>query len=317
MVAGQAGLQVPRRAWSVGRVEDASVAVFSPNGKVVRVAVPPYEVRDCGKQAQLILYSSAVINAPDSLRLDAKLFGSEGLTIRSVRWRFGDGVTAVGGATIEHSFAQRDQDDEYSYFLVEAEATLDDGRRLLGRLSVELVNDAALARRAGVALLMTSLEPRFPEVSPDGSVEQTVELWHTESEPVRLTKVQIVERGPSAPRGAKLLDASAVVDAEEVESGEQVSFRARLDPDQDTTEVTYTIYGELPDGTPAQGTFSVLRPVGLPTAKSSVPVSDEALTRRILLARRLLRKAYVTQGDLEKLQSEGAFEGLEEPVQEL
>jgi hypothetical protein len=68
--------------------------------------------------------------------------------------------------------------------------------------------------------------------------------------------------------------------------------------------------GVADDGLPAMGGFSVMVPPAPPTRDQHIPVTDAALTARILAARKLLGKAFVTEEELLTLEREGRFADL-------
>jgi hypothetical protein len=71
------------------------------------------------------------------------------------------------------------------------------------------------------------------------------------------------------------------------------------------------VEGKDSEGRTARGAFSVMRPPKLPTRDNSMPVEDPLLKEKILAARKILNRPYVTDEDLWALQREGKFAELE------
>jgi hypothetical protein len=91
--------------------------------------------------------------------------------------------------------------------------------------------------------------------------------------------------------------------------GKGIEFEAKLDTstDPDVFSVEYTLEGKDSEGLPVRGAFSVMRPPPKPTKEKSDPVLDPMLKEKILAARKILNKPYVTDEDLWALERQGKF----------
>jgi hypothetical protein len=75
--------------------------------------------------------------------------------------------------------------------------------------------------------------------------------------------------------------------------------------------IEHAVVGRTAEGWSAVGAFSIMRPPKRPTRDDHVPVDDPMLQAKILAARDLLGKEFVTDEDLWRLEREGAFKGLQ------
>jgi hypothetical protein len=159
-------------------------------------------------------------------------------------------------------------------------------------------------------LLRAALTPRFPELDERGKVVQRVRVWHDHDAPVTLTRVvRRVHHVDGTDDGDERIAPGVLF------GGATIAGRAGLDAtlelaDRDVFSIEYVLEGTTGDGLPAQGGFSIMRPPERPTADNSQPVVDAALRARIVRARELLKREYVTDEDLWKLEREGAFTDL-------
>lgn len=189
-----------------------------------------------------------------------------------------------------------------------------DGEKVVGRTSLQLLNPAfehlALKR---MMLLIAQLTPRFPELGADGMVRQTARVYHHHKQPVTLTRVL---RYTHTTDGASSEQPVAIDPALLFGSGtlppEGATARLELDGRAGIFSHEYTLEGQTPDGLPAQGAFSVMRPPDRPTRDNHTPVVDALLKAKILHARELLEQPYVTDEDLIRRGAQGAFDDLVE-----
>ncbi len=185
-----------------GRVEGQHViSVFGRTNTAVTVPVPEYKVKDCQPERVVVVESHVQPNSWSDIEFGARvvplpppnpgiaLEGSQkAFLAASFAWSFGDGDTATtSGPFVVHDYERRTQDTLYSYFTVQVDVRSADGQTLSGRTTLPLINPAfeAFARK-GIVQLLIALDPRFPELGPDGRVVQNVRLWHTRPESVTL-----------------------------------------------------------------------------------------------------------------------------------
>ncbi|MBE7449422.1 MAG: hypothetical protein HS111_11135 [Kofleriaceae bacterium] len=323
VIAGETGPRVP----VVGRRREAddgheppplTITVFGRDNVATTVPLPEIRVKPCKVPRRVHIHTRLLPNAPDELELYAQVMDVGAMARMkpvAARWWFGDGTSAETTTPLtSHSYAGRPQTSLFSTFLVEVEITGADGERVRGRTSVQLMNLSFEHRHyRGLVLLRTELFPRFPELGPDGKVVQRVHVWHDHDQPVHLTRILRRQH----------LSGGAVAEAERLAPGvllpgATLGVGARLDAaveldaagQPDLAMIEYVIEGRSADGLPAQGGFAVMRPPPRPTRDNSDPVLDPALVARIKRAREVLRKEYVTDEDLWRLEKEGAFADL-------
>ncbi|MGA7123044.1 MAG: hypothetical protein WBY94_23275 [Polyangiaceae bacterium] len=326
VVDGAMGTSVPVRLWldEAGRVQGThSVTVFGRTNTPVTVPLPDYRVRDC-QPARLVAveqhlrantwgdfdFIAKIVVLPPRGRGAARAGESE-FTPTSFVWSFGDGTAATTFAPVAtHTYEGRAQDALYSYFTVRVEVHSKQGGTLAGRTTLPLINPAfeALARKSIVQLLI-ALDPRFPELGPDGRVVQHVRIWHTRPEPVTIesaTRTAYFETGSGQSR-PEIVDPVQLLGTNVIPPGQEgIATTVVLDTiaDPGVFSATYRVAGKSQDGLPAMGSFSVLRPPPRPTAENSRLVKDPALTAQILAARAMLGKDVVTDEDIWQLQRE-------------
>jgi hypothetical protein len=234
------------------------------------------------------------------------------------RWDFGDGSTAVTSVgVVHHSYEGRAQESLFSQFLASVEIVADDGRKIVGRGGLALHNPAweSFAFK-GAVLLMTAANPRFPERAPDGVVRQKVRVWHIHKDPVTITKVTVIHyyNGAVAEAPPNVVDAQATLGTNVIPPGAGIEVPLALDTvaDPDTFQVGYWLEGRTPDGYPASGMFAVMRPPANPTKdRNDGLVRDPMLQAKILAARKILGKEFVSEEDLIQLERQGRFDGLQ------
>lgn len=192
--------------------------------------------------------------------------------------------------------------------MVSCSAYAKTGEVVEGRTAVELNNTAfeTLAVK-GVVLVFSELDPRFPEPGPTGASTQRVRLWHTYSRPVRiehLRRKQLV-LGKDTPDEEVSLDelGVSVIGPGQIVEARPFHFDGEKLPDVYGLE--YHVEGTTDDDWPARGNFAIMRPAKPPTPAEHTPVIDPVLKAKILRARTLLGKPYVTDEDIWRLEGEG------------
>jgi hypothetical protein len=321
MVGLELGPSVPLR---LDRSADATqntwptIQVFGRNS-MSRVLVPPYRIKDCKAERRLLVVAHLRPNRWGEYDLQAKIVASAaGKPFHPVsfRWSFGDGASdSTTLPLVTHDYEQRSQDNLYSYELIVVEATGDDGETLVGRTSLALANPAYRALQdRGVVQLFYSLEPRYPQLSEDGTVHQGVRLWQSrKGHPVTLSNVTRVRHlldgqslSPEPVDPGTLTSSRIIPDAPGIDAAIALDLRN----DQETYSVDYLIEGQSDDGIPARGQFSVMRPLMPPTRERHSKITDPGLQARIVRARELLQRPLVSEEDLLRLEMEGRFADL-------
>jgi hypothetical protein len=229
-------------------------------------------------------------------------------------WTFGDGEPLeTSESTVRYSFEDRPQDSLYTQILARVEIIARDGRTLVARDALQLLNPAyeSLTRK-GIVSLMTALDPPFPHLDPDGRVRQHVRLWHHRREPVRIESVRRVSYyadNTPAP-AAEDVDAASVLGTTEIPPDHGVELEATLDTttDPDVISCTYYLEGISPEGLPVLGSFSVMRPPPKPDPSNSRVVADPLLSAKIQRARELLGRDVVSDEDIFALQRAGKLD---------
>jgi hypothetical protein len=314
-IAGEAGAQVPVRAWlrRDGTVAPQVVAVFGADNVAARAEVPPYRVKPCRPERLVRVTARLLPNSVEERELTAEVLthrGASWFVPRRYRWAFGDGATAeTDGPVAVHDYAARPQRTAHAQLLASVEVEGEDGERVRGRLALQLPNPAFEARQRGVVALFAQPSPRFPAQSgPDGLVEQRFRLWHAEDGPVEVTRVTVrgIGRGGDPAGGAIELPAAALGAAVIPPGGGiEVPLAHAFAGEPDLRGLVYDIEGRSADGWPARGELALLRPPPAPTQANSRPVTDPALEARIRAALRLLGKPTVSQEELSRLEREG------------
>jgi len=309
-----------------GRPTAHRVSVFGKNNAVTTVEVPSFRVKPCAASAAVVVEHRLRANTVAEFDFDVRIVsagsqGADGAADASFRprgfaWSFGDGTHQDGPLPhATHSFADRAQDTLYAQFLVTVEVLGEDARVLRGRHAVELLNPAfeAFAYK-GVVLLFADLDPRFPVLYAEGTVDQRVRLWHARPDSVAITKATVMTR--YAAHGARSAPAyppvSSVLGATEIPPGRGLEVRVILDSrvEPDTLSRDYMLEGRTRDGHPVRGSFSVMKPPPLPSKERHDPISDPVLLAKVKMAREMLHRDYVTDEDIGALERAGKFDGL-------
>jgi hypothetical protein len=329
VIDGRAGQSVPVTLWRSDHGTGKHViSVFGRGNVETTVPLPEYEVRDCTPQRMASVaaklrantwaeYDLSVTMATPRTWNRARAVPSKPFEPVTYLWSFGDGDSAATTVPVaRHSYENRSQDSLYSYFLVGVEIYGTDGDVVRGRTSLALINPAFEALKVkGVVALFISLDPRFPELGSDGRVTQEVRIRHTRPGPVKIehiarTKYYEQASGESPP---EMVDVSSVLGAASIPPGKNgITTKVVLDPsyEPEVFSVTYRLAGVSEEGYPVNGSFTVMKPPPLPKRDESVPVLDPVLKAKILAARRLLGKEYVSDEDLWQLERAGKFADL-------
>ncbi|WP_225413880.1 PKD domain-containing protein [Stigmatella hybrida] len=329
-VGGRQGQRIPVRSWIAddGESPKLEVKVFGRDGKVTVADVPPFTVKPCKPARSAFITSRVRANTWSEFEFEVKLVesavpeGGVAFQPRSYEWNFGDGETAITQTPYAlHNYEGRKQDAMFSHLLVEVKVRGDAGEPVVGRTALQLVNPAFedLATK-GVVTLLVQLTPRFPELGSDGVVRQKVRLFHHQDRPVFIhNAVRFRHRraAPTEPGGQQVVDPSALLGSSTIPPGKGLEFEIKLDTrkEPDVFSVEHYVEGKDSEGRPARGAFSVMRPPPRPTKDNSHPVEDPLLKAKILAARKLLNRPYVTDEDLWQLQRQGKFADLEARAQ--
>jgi hypothetical protein len=318
MIADQIGMTIPlhmfSRDTSEGEPPPLTARVFGRDNVSTEVPLPNVQILPCKPKRRLHIAWRLLPNTIDEIELVAKIMNVTATEpMRPVRaeWDFGDGKIATSqGPVVEHDYSERRQDTLYSHYVVSCTVTDASGEQLTGRASLQLLN-SAFEHEAyrHIVLLFAEMSPRFPEMGADGVVRQTVRVWHRHKTPVTLTRV--VQRAHYQDSGARDPDgvevrpfATTVIGHEPIEA--QVTLSAK----SNVFSYEYTLEGESADGMKAGGAFSIMRPPERPTRENSTPVTDALLKAKILKAREILHKEFVTDEDLYRLAAHGHFDDL-------
>ncbi len=328
MVDGKQGQQVPLRSFLEDENESEprprEVRVFGRGNTVTVAPIPPFVVKKCRLPLVAWVNTRLRANTWSEFELEVKLIektSSESMVgdfePRSYEWSFGDGETAITQVPyVTHNYEGRKQDSQFSNFLVQVKVYGVTDEPVVGRTSLQLVNPAFedLAYK-GVVTLMLQLTPRFPELGDDGVVRQKVRLFHNRDRPVFIHNAVVFKHrtAPTEPVAPKPMDPSSLLGTSVIPPGRGVEFEVRLDTraEQDVFSEEYSLEGKDSQGLPVRGAFSVMRPPPKPTKENSNPVVDPLFKEKILAARKILNRPYVTDEDIWRLQREGRFAELE------
>jgi hypothetical protein len=318
MIGGSKGMSVPVRAVAeAGVLDHVKVVAFGRNGVATTVDLPRFEVKRCRVDHQLFVSLRLLPNTTGDFEFSAHLdpvdASKQFEPVRYV-WKFGDGSSSETSVPVEtHDFTHRPQTSLATTFVVSCTAYAKTGEIVEGRAAIELNNTAfeTLAYK-GVVLVLSELDPRFPEASPSGTSTQRVRLWHTYSHPVRiehlrLRKLALGKDNQDEEVSLDDLGVSVIAPGQVVETkpfhfgGENLPAVYGLE---------YHVEGTTDDDWPARGNFAIMRPAKPPTPADHTPVTDPVLKAKILRARELLGKQYVTDEDIWRLGREGLMNDL-------
>jgi hypothetical protein len=202
----------------------------------------------------------------------------------------------------------------FSHFLVEVRVHGSSGEEpVLGRTSLQLINPAfEELETKGVVKLMAQFTPRFPELGSDGVVRQKVRLFHLRDRPVFIHNARVFKHplnNPTGPSQEQVVDPSGLLGSSIIPPGKGLEFEVKLDTRQEPNafSLEYALEGKDSEGLPVRGTFSVMRPPPKPTRENNNPVVDPLLKAKIIAARKILNRPYVTDEDLWALERQGKF----------
>jgi len=319
VIAGSPGMRVPVTTFRRrdGSIEPRQILVFGRGDEPTVVDLPAFEVKDCMVDRRLLIDYRLRPNTEAELDLGARIMGLGKTTPfvpASFHWDFGDGTTAdTTEAWTAHSFEDRPQDTLYAALLVTVTATARDGERVVGRTTIVLQNPAyANLVYAGVVSLSVRLTPRFPVIGKDGKVHETVRLWHHRREPVMITKVvrRLNYKDHRPPEQGEVAVSSLLPSPWIPRTGVDVKVELDAAHDPDLYSIDYRLDGTSAEGLPVQGIFPVMAPPELPTKEHHDKIRDPALLARVIRARELLGKPYVTDEEIWALERRGAFDDL-------
>jgi hypothetical protein len=248
------------------------------------------------------------------------------------RWSFGEGeVQVTKEPFVTHDFEGRPQESHYTYLLVRCEAIDKRGQKVVGRDSVVLLNDGFehLAFK-GIVILQTRMTPRFPELNDKGEVRQKVKLWHHLHEPVTIDHVHVQDtyQPPPGgrPKGAPSPQADEVGPVEDPPVGSVLGTStvppAGIEPELvlDTHAWdrvflrSYSLEGHTKEGLPVKGQFSIMRPPAPPTREhNDGMITDPAAVQRIRRTQQILKKEYVNEDEIARMDKLGYFRDLAPP----
>jgi hypothetical protein len=318
MIAGSTGRSVIVHGSSEpGAHAHAEVIAFGRNGVSTSVPLPRFTVKPCKAPHKLLLTYRMLPNRPAEIELTATLVAHGApRPLQPVRfvWTFGDGTTTETSVPVEvHDYSRRPQQTLMSSFVVGCTAYAQSGEKVEGRTSLELTNLAfETFAYKGVVKLSGELVPRFAEVDAAGAVTQRIRLWHSHDRPVqiqRLTRTRLA----MGQRPAAEDVSTSVLGIAQIGAGQTAESRPiRLDAaeDREVYGFEYHVEGVTDDGWPVSGNFAIMRPPPPPTPERHTPVLDPVLRAKILRARELLARQFVTDEDIWRLEREGLMTDL-------
>jgi hypothetical protein len=330
VTGSELGSQVPVRAYldDSGQQQPMFIQVFGRNNTVTARTFsdrPLFRVKDCAEPSQLTLGHTLTPNSQRHYRFTARISTSPrardlkvAKAFEAVRyvWDFGDGTTVETRVpAVDHEYAPYVETTLTTNFLARVDAYDASGSKVSGRSALTLFNQSfeSFAYRRGVKIVAI-VNPRYPVLDADGKVRQTVTLFHHRPDEVFIDSIRRVRSGEDDAEGppTEVAVATLLRGARSIAPGlTGVTFDVELDAGTDPRFVMerYEITGTSGDGFPAAGAFSVMKPPPPPTEKDE-PVADAVTLAKVLEARRLLGKEFVTDGDLARLEQEGRFRNL-------
>jgi hypothetical protein len=324
-IGGRIGPSIPVRSWIAddGEQPKLEVVAFGKNNVATRMEVPAFTVKPCKPQRMALINQNLRANTWSEFDFEVKLVEQPApgnvsvlpFKPRSYEWKFGDGETATTEVPyITHSFEGRKQEAMFSTFLIEVKVHGSNGEEpVLGRTSLQLLNPVFEdLETKGVVTLLTQFTPRFPELGSDGVVRQKVRLFHLRDRPVFIHNARVFKHllnNPTGPSAEQVLDPSSVLGSSIIPPGKGLEFELKLDTrlEPNVFSMEYAIEGKDSEGLPVRGTFSAMRPPPRPTKENSNPVMDPLLKAKIIAARKILNRPYVTDEDLWALERQGKF----------
>lgn len=316
-VGSGGGTSVPVRLFRQpdGSVSLPEIRVFGQNGKVAKAAFPSVELKECEARHLLLVSARLMANTRSTYEISARVqtYGrgqTRPLRPRSFRWSFGDG--AVENSTIPvatHTFSLGTSQRIYPAFLIRVEATDAAGNTVVGRSSVQLLNmELQNFLEKQIITLVSEAEPRFPMLDAEGRVHQVFSLRHYYEVPIRIERVHVISQYRAGESQKQAVAPSGVLGGNvEIAPGQTIKVSRTLDTREEPEVVAriYQLEGVSADGYPVRGMISLMRPPPTPTKTNSVRVAEASLVEKILQARRILGRNYVTDEDIWRLEREG------------
>jgi hypothetical protein len=318
VIGSEAGDRVPLVGTLNEKVSASRrITVFGRNNVATTVEVPHFEVRDCKAGRRLVIEHRLNPNTTSEFSFSAHIVDlATKKSVEPVRflWSFGDGSSTETSVPVEtHDYGSRPQSSHFTQLLVGCTAIGANGERVSGRDSLQLLNPVfeAFALKGVVALLF-EITPRFPTLGADGVVSQKVRIWHLRPQPVRIERAFLTRLldgdEPPPPEEVNLL--SLLGTREIPPSGIEVPLALDTHAEPKVFARSWALEGVTVEGYPVRGVMSVMRPPELPTRDNSHPIGDPLLKAKIVRAREILARPYVTDEDLWKLEREGMFQDL-------
>jgi hypothetical protein len=338
VVDGNMGQQVPLTLWTAdnGQVLGKhTVTVFGRGNVATTVPVPEYTVKNCRPTYLAAIQQRVRSNTWSDFDFNARVVGvpraptdadrqhgappppvPKPFKAISYSWDYGDGVTETTmGPITEHNYEGRPQQTLYSYFVLSV--TIHGAKKeevATGRAVLPLLNPSfeALAEKKLVQLLI-SLDPRFPQIGPDGKVTQHVRIWHNQPLPVTIDKAVLTKyfRHGAGETTPQQVDVGSLLGTTSIPPGKDgITTTVVLDPqtEEEVFSKTWDLDGSDAEGNRATGTFSVMLPPPKPESPDAgLRVFDPIMTQKILMARQILGKDVVDDEDIWALERQGAF----------
>ncbi|HYH98272.1 PKD domain-containing protein [Hyalangium sp.] len=323
-IGGRLGPSVPVRSWIAddGEQPKLEVVAFGKDNVMTKVEVPAFTVKPCKPTRMALITSNLRANTWGEFDFEVKLIENPppgNVSVlpfkpRSYEWTFGDGETLTTQVPhVTHNYEGRKQDAMFSHLLIEVKVHGSHGEEpVRGRSSLQLINPAYedLATK-GVVTLLVQLTPRFPELGSDGVVRQKVRLFHSRERPVFIHSAVLFKHrmNPTGLAQEQRVEPSSLLGSSIIPPGKGLEFEVQLDTneDADVFSLEHSVEGKDSEGLPARGAFSVMRPPPKPTKENSNPVADPLLKAKIVAARKILNRPYVTDEDLWALERQGKF----------
>jgi hypothetical protein len=299
----------------VGQVTPTISFIHSTAEETTPIQAPFYVVKPCKTQVFGQVNHQLLVNSRDVFGFVVKIVSHPNaieFMPTGFRWDFGDGTEVTTMKPyVEHDFSRRPQTTDYSEFLVRVDVQDHKGKVLTLHEPMVLQNDAFQhQKQRNTILLLSNKEPRLAEVLTDGSVRQSVQLWHTHDKTVRIQRVIVEIEDEKGSTKRSQGNPSELLDSLSLSPGKSVHANLRLAKDSPARLVRYEISGISEDGKLAEGTFSIQRPTAKPTPENHSPV-DARTAMRIRMAQKILGKPFVSDGDMDRLEAQGAFRKLE------
>jgi hypothetical protein len=310
-IDGQVG---PARIYAPTTTEEReitpSITLVTTSGTPIKA--PSFKVKPCKPLIFVKVEHSPVPNSLDVIQFSVRVVGRPEAPFEPVsyRWSFGDGASARSDkGHIEHDYGRRPQSKPTSDLLIRVEISGKDGRQIEAFDTLSLTNEAFHSIKQGVVQILSDATPRFPEEDAQGNVKQTIKLWHVHDRPVQIAAVTI-EESEDQKLHRRVVKAGSLLPSTLLRPGQVIELPVQLGKDSPYRVVHYQVHGKSEDGKLASGDFFVQRPTARPTPEDHSPV-DARTAMRIRMAQKILGKPFVSDGDMDRLEAQGAFRKLE------